>query len=291
MRRQPGRLAPILGLAILVAAPRAQSTPPNGHLVIVGGGTIGPEIRQKALDLSGGTAAIVAILPQASELPETGAEAIAAWKKAGAAEAVALDPKQAEAAIAAIRRATLIWFPGGDQNRLTAALAGTRIPEAILARYREGATVAGTSAGAAVMSRVMITGEADLQSVTSGKTQTAPGLALWPEVIVDQHFLKRQREARLISLVLDHPDLVGVGIDESTAVVVSGSVFEVIGKSSVVVFDARRANVAKAQPGDLAAATGVSMHVLKAGMRYVVDGRQSVVDSRHDSRWSKVNRP
>ena len=239
---------------------------PKGHLVVVGGGQIGPEILEKALDLAGGASATVAILPQASELPETGGNAVETWKKAGAKSAVALDVKNPAEAISAIKGASLIWFPGGDQNRLTQALGGTGITEAILQRYRDGATIGGTSAGAAVMSTVMITGDSDLQSVTAGKTKTAAGLALWPEVVVDQHFLKRQRQARLLSLVLDHPDLIGIGIDESTAVVVSGSRIEVVGRSSVVVFDARRATVGKVPEGQLATGRNLTLHVLTPGM-------------------------
>jgi cyanophycinase len=126
--------------------------------------------------------------------------------------------------------------------------------------------VGGTSAGAAVMSSIMLTGDADLQSITVGATKTAPGLGLWPEVIVDQHHLKRQRQSRLISLVLEHPALVGVGIDERTAAIVSGSRFEVLGESSVLVIDARRAVLEPRTPGSLSAARGVTMHVLTSGM-------------------------
>jgi cyanophycinase len=146
------------------------------------------------------------------------------------------------------------------------ALEGTGVPDVIARRYRDGAVVGGTSAGAAVMSAIMLTGDADLQSITVGATKTAAGLGLWPEVIVDQHHLKRQRQSRLISLVLEHPTLVGVGIDERTAAIVSGSRFEVIGESSVLVIDARRARVEPRPAGALSAARDIAVHVLTAGM-------------------------
>ena len=241
---------------------------PQGHLVVIGGGTIPDDVRARVLELSGGRQSNVVVLPQASELPETGPEAVDVWKKAGAARATSLDVTTPATAIAAIKEATLVWFPGGDQTRLMKALANTGIPEAIRARYEQGATVAGTSAGAAVMSNVMITGDGmDLQAITAKKTDTAVGLGLWPQVIVDQHFLKRQRHNRLLSAVLDHPDLVGVGIDESTAAVVTGTAFEAIGKSSIVVIDARKAKVAPATPGEPIAGQNLTVHVLKAGMR------------------------
>ncbi len=251
------------------ASVQAQGKPAGkGHLVVIGGGTIPDDVRARTLELGGGAKAVVVVLPQASELPETGSEAVAVWKKAGAAKAGALDVADRAAAIAGIKEATLIWFPGGDQTRFMKALDGTGIPEAIRARYEQGATVAGTSAGAAVMSRVMITGdEMDLQAITSKKTDTKPGLALWPQVIVDQHFLKRQRHNRLLSCVLDHPDLVGVGIDEGTAAVVTGTQFEVIGKSTVVVIDARRARVTPTPAGEPITGQNLTVHVLKAGMK------------------------
>lgn len=252
-----------------IAAATAQPAPdPRGTLVIVGGGEIPPEILARTLALAGGPSASIAVLPQASELAETGDTAIAMWKGAGARKAVRVDVTDRAAAMQAIAEATLIWFPGGDQNRLTRALEKTGLAELIRTRYLEGAVVGGTSAGAAVMSKVMITGDADLQGITAGKTKTADGLGLWPDVIVDQHFLKRQREARLISLVLDWPELVGVGVDESTAVVVTGRRFEVIGRSSVVVIDARTAKVDRTPDGQLGTGLDLRLHVLKPGMQF-----------------------
>ena len=264
------RVVRLIVLAAALAIPVfAHAQPaPKGHLVVIGGGTIPDDVRARTLALAGGAKAIVVVLPQASELPETGPEAVEVWKKAGAAKAAVVDVTARATAIAAIKEATLIWFPGGDQTRLMKALDNTGVPEAIQERYRQGATVAGTSAGAAVMSKVMITGNGmDLQAISAKKTDTAPGLGLWPQVIVDQHFLKRQRHNRLLSAVLDHPQLVGVGIDESTAAVVSGAEFEAIGKSSIVVIDARKAAVAPTSAGEPIAGRNVTVHVLKAGMR------------------------
>ena len=133
--------------------------------------------------------------------------------------------------------------------------------------------VGGSSAGAAVFSARMITGEADLQSLTAGRTRTGEGFGFWPEVVVDQHFLKQQRMNRLLSLVVDGPQLVGVGIDEETAVVVSGSEFEVIGNSNVVVIDARGADVSMNPEGAPVAAQGITLHVLKRGMRFTLAPR------------------
>jgi cyanophycinase len=263
------RLALFISLAAgMTGLVLAKEPTPRGHLVVVGGGGVPEDVLSRVLSLAGGQAARIIIFPQASELSDTGEKNVEMWKQAGAIHAVSVALSDAKAAVRAVQEAQIIWFPGGDQNKLMKAFENTGVPEAILKRYREGATVGGTSAGAAVISKVMITGEADLQSVTAGATQTSAGLGLWPGVVVDQHFLKRQRQNRLLSLVLDHPSLVGVGIDEQTAVIVSGSRFEVLGRSSVIVLDARRAQLSKNEKGKPSAARRLQLHVLTAGMTF-----------------------
>jgi cyanophycinase len=259
--------AALLGLPASASATSLAA--PRGHLLIVGGNGTTDDIVKRAVDTAGGTKARLVIFPQASEVAETGAESVKTWTAAGIGQAIVGDPARPAEAIAAIKDATFIWFPGGDQTKLMKAFEGTGIPEAIRASYEAGALVGGTSAGAAVMSAVMITGDGfDLQAITAGKTDTKPGLGLFPEAIVDQHFLKRQRVNRLISAVLDHPALLGIGIDETTAIFVTGRSFEVLGKSSVLVIDARKASVDKTPAGQLATGRNLVMSVLKAGMKY-----------------------
>ena len=269
MRRIAWVIALLLAAALRVPTPLHAAPPePKGHLVVVGGGGVPDLILKRALDLAGGPSAKIVIFPQASELADTGDVAVEMWRKAGATNARWIALTDLPAARAAVEEAAFIWFPGGDQNKLTAALKDTGVPELIRRRYQAGAVVGGTSAGAAVMSSVMITGDADLLSITTGATKTAPGLGLWPDAIVDQHFLRRQRHSRLISLLLEHPNLVAVGIDEKTAVVVSGKRFEVIGESTVLVLDARKARVEPRQPGQFGSARGITLHVLTAGMGF-----------------------
>ncbi|MCI0586628.1 MAG: cyanophycinase [Planctomycetes bacterium] len=244
---------------------------PKGRLVIVGGGSIPESVPRHALELAGGPDASVLIVPQASAQPDAGKSSTEMWKGAGASKVSILDLADPAAALASVRGASLIWMGGGDQNRLVKALAGTGLPEAIRARYVEGAVVGGTSAGAAAMSKAMITGEADLESVTGGATEIVEGLALWPEVIVDQHFLKRRRFNRLLGAVLDRPELVGVGIDEGTAVIVADRSFVVEGRGNAVVVDARKADPVRAKKGDPSTGVGLAVHVLADGMRYHLD--------------------
>jgi cyanophycinase len=267
------RFAPIFALPLaLVLFPAVAYA--QGPLIVVGGGGTVPEIAAKALELAGGPRAVVAVLPQSSAEPDAGAESVAMWREAGAAEAIDVSFADRQAAAAALGRATLIWMPGGDQNRFMQAIAGTGLDDLIRARHRAGVAVGGTSAGAAVLAAHMFTGDADLKSLTAGATVTAPGLGLWPGALIDQHFLARQRDNRLISAVFDRPDLVGVGIDERTAVIVRGERLDVIGRSSVVIIDARRASIDRVAAGEKVSGTGVRLSVLRAGQSMSLgDGR------------------
>ena len=234
----------------------------------MGGGGTTDEIVSRTLALAGGKSAVVAVLPQSSAVANAGDSSVKMWLDAGAKSAEKVGFEDRGAARAALEAATLIWMPGGDQNRFMKAIAGTGLAEVILARYRAGAVVGGTSAGAAVLSAAMITGDADLKALTAGTTVLTNGLGLLDNVIVDQHFLRRQRSNRLVSAVLDRPTLVGVGIDEATAVIFRGTEMEVVGKSAVVVVDARRARVEPSAPGELVAGTSVTLSVLRQGMTY-----------------------
>ena len=259
-------LTRLLFVTLLPLSVTAQSP---GAIVAVGGGGTTDAIVQRTLELAGGKDAHVVVLPQSSALENAGDSSVRMWSEAGAKSARKVgfnDP----GARAALEQATLIWIPGGDQNRFMKAITGTGLDDVIRARHRAGAVVGGTSAGAAVLSEMMITGEADLQSLTSGKTVLAKGLGVWTGGIFDQHFLRRQRGNRLLSAVLDHPQLIGVGIDEATAVIVRGDQLEVVGRSAVVVFDARQASVHKPAPSGVVSATGILTSVLRDGMRLVL---------------------
>ena len=256
----------LLALLLFTVDASAQS---KGVIVAVGGGGTTDAIAQRTLALAGGKDAVVVVLPQSSAAAGAGDSSVKMWLDAGARAAAKVDFAD-PGAKAAIDAATLIWMPGGDQNRFMKAIAGTGLDDAIRARYGAGAVVGGTSAGAAVLSGSMITGDADLQSLTSGKTVLAKGLGLWADAIVDQHFLRRQRTNRLLSAVLDHPAMIGVGIDEATAAILRDGRIEVVGRSAVVVFDAREAKVDRAQPGVAVAATGVKTSILREGMSLLV---------------------
>ena len=263
--------------------PNAQSG--GGHLVIVGGGPIPETIDRRFLELAGGAGkARIVVFPMASESgTESGAAKAASYQKLGAAHAVSLNLTRADVNADSVARllgqATGIWFPGGDQNRLTGVILGTAVLDSIRSRYRHGAVVGGTSAGAAVMSDPMIGGDErrpggarrdttdNWMTIDRDDVILVPGFGLLPNVTVDQHFLRRRRHNRLISVTLERPAVVGIGIDESTALVVSPTgPWEIIGASQAVIYDARRSVLTSG--GSTLGATGVQVHVLPAGSRF-----------------------
>ncbi|UCC97978.1 MAG: cyanophycinase [Phycisphaerales bacterium] len=221
---------------------------PKGCLVIMGGGAVPTEVQKRTLELAGGAKAKVLVIPQATLQRRLWLREADWWKKAGAGDVAILYLSDPEKAVEAVMNADLVWLAGGNQNRLVNALKGTGVPEALNRRYREGAVIGGASAGAAVMSKFMLS--------TDGLSE---GLGLWPDAIVDQHFLARSRFNRLLEAVIDRPELIGVGIDEKTAVFLHGKSFEVVGDSSVLVLDARKAKIENGEVKDIV------MHVLRAG--------------------------
>jgi cyanophycinase len=260
---------------------------PRGALLIVGGGPFPDVILQRFVQLAGGPgAARIVVLPMASGDPDAGLEITEDFRKLGAsAERLSLLRAKADGdeAVRSIAEATGIWFGGGDQSKLTAALSGTRAEAEIRRRFDAGAAVGGTSAGAAVMSALMLTGEERrpggdrpppkdsenaYMTIARDNVVTEEGFGLLPGAIVDQHFVRRRRNNRLLSLVLEHPELVGVGIDESTALEVGPQgPWKVLGKSVVVILDARRAQATSPSDAVLGAAD-VRLHVLPAGSRF-----------------------
>jgi cyanophycinase len=296
------RIMVVLAVSAVSLACTSTSAPPNppgappaghaaaapaGHLLIVGGGPLPPAVLARFVELAGGPGkARIVLFPMASSDPEAGVELSGDFRKMGAqAERIVLNHAAADTAEAAARLdgVTGIWFGGGDQALLTKALGGTKTEAAIHERYRAGAVVGGTSAGAAVMSTPMLTGDEKhpggarppakgssdaYMTIARDNVVTEPGFGLLPGAIVDQHFVRRRRNNRLFSLVLEHPALVGVGIDESTAVEVEpNGTWRILGASVAVVYDARKAAIT-APDAEPLGASGVRIDVLPAGSRY-----------------------
>ena len=257
----------------------------RGHLLIVGGGPIPRDVTKRFVDLASAKGkARIAVLPMASAVASTGPDKVAELRSLGA-DAFVLVISRANADADSVQRllseATAIWFPGGDQSRITAAMSGTRSAATLREAWLRGAVIGGTSAGAAVMSATMITGDerrlgGDRPPSDSSQAYitidrdnivTTPGLGLIENAIVDQHFVRRKRQNRLVSLVLEKPELVGIGIDESTALLLRpDGLWEILGASVAMVFDARRSSVTPRST--TLGASDIRMHVLPAGSIY-----------------------
>lgn len=280
---------PALLLAAAMAVTGAAGAEP-GAVVAIGGGERPPSLMAEIVRLAGGPESRFVVLPMASAEPEaTGAFQREQLEAAGAGSvevllfdrAAADEPATAER----IAAATGFFLSGGDQRRLADVLVGTAFEAALAARHRAGAVVAGTSAGAAILSGLMITGdelrpardEEPFATIAAGNVVTRPGLGLFPGAVVDQHFVARRRHNRLVSLVLEHPDLLGIGVDESTAAVwTPPGRLRVAGDGQVVIYDASAATgIASGVDGRLAAA-GIALHVLVPGQVFDLTERALV---------------
>jgi cyanophycinase len=236
----------------LVVCGTFAAAPVRGHLILIGGGEKPPEAMRKFVELAGGPQALIVAIPTASTEPDTGAYYVKLFKEEyGCTNVVALEIKSKADAMRAdyaeiARKAGGVFFCGGDQIRITNALLGTPVGAAIADAFNRGAVIGGTSAGTACQSDPMITGEGDFKVIRANSVELWQGLGFFRGVVVDQHFIARQRSNRLISVILAHPDLLGVGVDEDTAVWVRpDDTFQVMGRSCVMVLDAKGAQVTR----------------------------------------------
>jgi cyanophycinase len=244
-----------------IASPPEKALPSKpisggGSLVICGGGGIPESIRNRFLELAGGSRARIVIIPTAHQLADSpNAEAVLdPWKEKGVASVQLFHTRSRESAndaefVRPLAEATGVWFGGGRQNWLTEAYLGTEVERQLKALLDRGGVIGGTSAGAAIMTRVMI---------ARGRTKAdvSEGFDFLQGAVVDQHFLKRNRLGRLLSVLTDHPELIGLGIDERTALVVNvrTHLVNVIGDSYVVACvpgpEGRPARLEILKPGD-----------------------------------------
>lgn len=206
----------------------------GGSLMIVGGGAVTPEIRRKFVELAGGSHARIVLIPGSDPGPEGEQRLLHPWNSSGAESVSVLNARDRQMAddpefCAPLKQATGVWFGGGYQGLLAERYVDTRVQDELHALLKRNGVVGGCSAGAALLSRVMIR-EGDTTPVE------ARGLDLISEAIVDQHFLARNRLWRLEQMLEAHPDLVGLGVDEATALVIDPKSWRlrVVGESYVV---------------------------------------------------------
>lgn len=212
------------------------------HLVLIGGGSRPAAALKQFVSWAGGAKAKILVVAWASEEPQASYDALAKDFSPFAPASVAMAPSppvDSEKFLDQLHSATGVFFSGGAQRRIMDVLKNAKLKAALQNLYRKGVVFGGTSAGTAIMSCRMITGDGDFTVIDGRKVDTREGLCLLPGTILDQHFLKRQRENRLFGLILDAPLLLGIGIDEGTALLITDNhTAEVQGESQVMTVSA-----------------------------------------------------
>jgi cyanophycinase len=225
--------------------------PAKGSLVIVGGGTVVPEIRKRFVDLAGGADANFVLIPTAQGDPIDVEQARNFLSQSfGIAHVTVLHTRDRKLADSAeftqpLRQASGVWIEGGRQWRLADAYLGTAVEREIKALLARGGVVGGSSAGATIQGSYLVRGAPAAPGNPDGDNtiMMVPGhengFALLPNSAIDQHVIARHRESDLVPVIASHPRLLGIGIDQETAIVVHGDTFEVIGDSKVIIHDGK----------------------------------------------------
>ena len=255
----------------------------RGPLLVIGGAedkTGTRTVLSRFAKLAGGASGRIAVIATASSL---GDEIVDAYREAfgalGVTDVVAPRPRtRAEAndpaLVEQVEGATGVFMTGGNQSTLSGVVSGTPFGAAIKAAHARGAVVGGTSAGASVQSEHMVAFGRPGATPKLRMAQMSAGLGLLPGLVIDQHFDQRNRYGRLLTLVSHAPHLLGMGVDEDTAAVITdGTLLEVVGKGAVTLFDGRTmtSNVDTARSTAPLLASGVVLHVLPAGARFDLD--------------------
>lgn len=276
----------------------------RGWLLLIGGGEDKEgrcRILRRVVELAGGGSARLVVVTVASSSPdEAGEEYSHVFRTLGAGQVDVIPLREREDAGQArycevVRQATGFFFTGGDQLRITSTLGGTLLDDILHRRFRDGMLVAGTSAGAAAMSDTMIIGGQGDDAPRQREVQMCPGLGFLEEVVIDQHFAQRGRIGRLLSAVARNPYVLGLGIDEDTAVIIKpDATLEVLGSHTVTVIDGRQimhTNVTEGAPQQSLAISNVLLHVLSEGYRFDLQSRRFYrKDGEKGNNWGLENK-
>ncbi|MDX6308360.1 MAG: cyanophycinase [Nocardioidaceae bacterium] len=259
-----------------------------GALYVIGGAEDKLQRRTvltRFVEASGGEAARIAVIPTASSLgPEIIDVYVALFTRLGAAEAFGVRPESRQEAadpelVAALADATGIFITGGNQLKLSAIINGTPVAEAVQDAHRRGVTIGGTSAGASFLSSHMVAFGSGGATPKQRMTQLAAGLGLVEGCVIDQHFAQRNRYGRLLMVVAQSPNLLGIGIDEDTAAIItSGRTLDVVGRGAVTIVDGHEviSNAYQAIRTRPLMVSGARLHVLPDGTRFDLVTRRLV---------------
>ena len=227
------------------AADAQEVGPPRGSLVIVGGAMRDPAIIERFIQLAGGPDAPIVVIPTAGggDTYDQYYPGLRTFRDAGATDLTVLhttDRQRAnsEAFVAPLRRARGVWFTGGRQWRLADAYLDTRVHDELRGVLDRGGVIAGSSAGATILGSYLTRGDTAVNTIMMGDHEV--GFGFLHDVAIDQHLLRRNRQFDLLEVIEAHPELLGIGLDEDTAIVVQGDEFEVVGRSYVVIYDHER---------------------------------------------------
>lgn len=255
---------------------------PRGRLLAIGGAEDPDEddlrILPRFAEMVGGRRARIVVCSAPSAEPEETARSYRkVFQRIGVAEVFEMPvtgrpEADAAANLEAVERATGVLLTGGDQLRLTSLVAGTDLGHRIRQRLLDGKiSVAGTSAGAAAMGSTMIVGGPDGGSVRRADVDLAPGLGYWPDTVIDTHFNQRGRVSRLLTVFAQNPQVLGIGLDEDTAIELEpGRRFRVIGRGVATVMDGRvsHSNAPDAGIREMLAVADARVHVFPEGYGY-----------------------
>ena len=216
--------------------------PANGSLVVVGGAMQDLGIVRRFIDLAGGPDAHIVVIPTAGGAAEYDQfyPGLRQFRAAGATNLTVIhtndrDEADSEAFVRPIQEAGGVWFPGGRQWRIADSYLDTRTEEELHRLLARGGVIGGSSAGASIQGSYLIRGDTQTNTIMMGDHEE--GFGFLRNVGVDQHLLRRNRQFDMLEVMEAMPDLLGIGIDENTAIVVQGDEFEVIGESYVVIYD------------------------------------------------------
>jgi len=216
--------------------------PPSGALVVVGGALSDPAIVERFIQLAGGPDAPIVVIPTAGggEDYDEFCSCLQLLRENGARNLTVMhtvDPAEAdtEVFVRPLRRARGVWFPGGRQWRLVDAYMGTLTEEALRQVLDRGGVIGGSSAGASIQGSLLVRGDTRTNTVMLGDHQE--GFGYLRNTGIDQHLLRRNRQFDMLEVLEAHPDVLGIGLDENTAIIVQGDQAEVMGQGYVAIYD------------------------------------------------------
>lgn len=268
-------------ISLLFMSCLLQAQTPKGKLFIIGGGDRSDNLMKQVLSVADLTKKdYIVVLPMSSEEPDSSFIFFKTQMLKLTTNPIVMfnfnkETAQNKTLTDSLQKAKLIFISGGDQTRFMNIVQNTPIKTAIKKAYENGSTISGTSAGAAVMSEKMITGNQKLQKEYSGtfdnirydNLETSEGLGLIKTAIIDQHFLKRNRYNRLLTALVEFPTLTGIGIDEATAIIVRNNQVEVAGDSEVIVVRNPK-GISKAKNNNLISIESLQMSIYTPGQKF-----------------------